>query len=166
MTSMTLTLHSLKPAKGSRTKKFRLGRGEGSGRGKTAGKGTKGQRARSGGRKGLKQLGIRPMLLSMPKSRGFKSRYLKTATVRLDQVEKLFDAGARVDLKALKAKGLIHPTSTTAKLVGKEIGKKLTFVNVMASAAATEAVTKAGGSFERTKAVVKTTKVKKVAKKK
>lgn len=145
---MTLSLNTLKPAAGSRPKKFRVGRGEGSGRGKTAGRGTKGQRARSGGRNKLKTLSLRPLVLSMPKLRGFRSRYLKPSTVKLEAVAKAFGADMQIDVKALKAKGLVPKVATRAKLVGSGVLEKpLNFVNVMASAAAKAAVEKAGGSF-------------------
>jgi len=161
---MSLTLHTLAPKKGARTKAFRIGRGEGSGRGKTAGKGTKGQRARTGGRRGLKLLGMRQMLLSTPKLRGFKSRYLKAATVTLPKLSQVFSTGERVDLKILKIKKLVHPSSTRVKIVGTEgIDKPLKFVNVMASQSAKAAIEKAGGSFECTKTTTRTkaSKVKK-----
>jgi len=145
---MTLSLNTLKPAPGSRPKKFRLGRGEGSGRGKTAGRGTKGQRARSGGRNKLKTMSLRALVLSMPKLRGFQSRYLKPATVKLEEVAKAFGADMKIDVKALKAKGLVPKLTTRAKLVGTgTVDKPLNFVNVLASATAKAAVEKAGGSF-------------------
>jgi large subunit ribosomal protein L15 len=145
---MTLSLNTLKPAPGSRSKKFRVGRGEGSGSGKTAGRGTKGQRSRSGGRNKLKTLGMRQLLLSMPKLRGFQSRYLKPSTVKLEAVAKAFGADMKIDVKALKAKGLVPKITTRAKLVGTaDLDKPLNFVNVLASATAKAAVEKAGGSF-------------------
>jgi len=149
---MSLTLHTLKPKTGAKTKKFRLGRGEGSGRGKTAGRGTKGQRARSGGRNKLKMKGVRQMLLSFPKLRGFKSRFPKPATVSLERVAKAFKAKDRIDLRALKAKRLVPQTAGAAKLVGAaKIEKSLTLVGIKASQAAKDAVEKAGGKFEAPK---------------
>jgi large subunit ribosomal protein L15 len=144
---MALTLNTLKPAKGSKTKSFRIGRGEGSGRGKTSGKGTKGQRARSGGRNKLKMKAIRSMLLSFPKMRGFQSRYLKAATVQLEKVAAAFGSDEKITLRLLKSKGLAGKNDTRAKLVGGKVDKALHFVNVMASATAKAAVEKAGGSF-------------------
>jgi len=152
---MSLSLHTLKPNKGAKTKSFRVGRGEGSGRGKTAGKGTKGQRSRTGGRGGLKMFGMRAMVLSMPKLRGFNSRYMKAATVTLPALSKAFASNERVDLKALKIKGLVHPSTLTVKVVGKEgLDKPLLFANVMATASAKAAIEKAGGKMERTNDVV------------
>jgi len=145
---MALTLHTIKPAPGSRTKKFRRGRGEGSGSGKTAGRGTKGQRSRSGGRNKLKMRGLRQMLLSFPKLRGFRSRHPKSATVSLERVAKAFKAKDVIDLRALKAHGLVSPGYSRAKLVGQgPVDKALQFSGIAASAAAKAAVEKAGGSF-------------------
>jgi large subunit ribosomal protein L15 len=161
---MSLSFHTISPNKGSRVKAFRVGRGEGSGRGKTAGKGTKGQRARSGGRGGLKLFGLRGILLSTPKLRGFNSRYMKAATVDLKALSDACVSGERIDIKALKAKDLIHPTTMSVKIVGNEgIDKPLKFMNIMASAAATAAIEKAGGKFERSN-IKKTKKAVKVKK--
>lgn len=146
---MSLTLHSIAPSKGARRKSFRVGRGNASGRGTTAGRGTKGQRARTGGRNKLKLKGMKQMLLAFPKLRGFTSRYAKPKTVTIERISKAFKAGDRVDLKALKAKGLVTKSATGAKLVGTgSLDVALTFVNVFASASAKEAVEKAGGSFK------------------
>jgi large subunit ribosomal protein L15 len=151
---MSLNIHTLAPTKGARTKSFRIGRGEGSGRGKTAGKGTKGQKSRTGGRRGLKMKGLKQMLLGIPKLRGFKSRYVKAETVTIDKVVKAFNAGERIDIKALKAKDLVSSTAMTAKIVGSaDVGKVLTFNNIKASATAKTAIEKAGGTltFEKKK---------------
>lgn len=145
---MALTLHTIAPKKGAKTKKFRVGRGEGSGSGKTAGRGTKGQRARSGGRNKLKMKGMRQMLLSFPKLRGFTSRYAKPETVRLDKVAAIFKGNEKIDIKALKSKGLVGKTAIRVKLVGATApDKALTFVGIPASKNVRAAVEKAGGSF-------------------
>jgi len=145
---MTLTLHTISPARGARTKKFRLGRGNASGRGTTAGRGTKGQRARTGGRKRLKLKGLKQMLLAFPKLRGFRSRRVKAATVTLARVSLAFQSGGRVDIKALKTKGLVSDGAQRVKLVGKQgLDKALTFVDIPVSFQARAAVEKLGGSF-------------------
>lgn len=144
---MTLTLHTLKPKPGARTKSFRVGRGNASGRGTTAGRGTKGQRARTGGRKGLKLKGLKQMLLQFPKLRGFKSRYPKRATVALANLAKAFNAGEKIDLAALKGKRLVRKTAGAAKIVGAEdIGKALMLTGIATSASAKAAIEKAGGA--------------------
>ena len=161
----SLSIHTLAPAKGARTKHFRVGRGEGSGRGKTSGKGTKGQRSRSGGRNKLKLKGMKQMLLSFPKLRGFKSRYAKADTVTLERLAKVMPQGGTVDLKTLKQKHLVSPNALTAKIVGTEVSLAYKLDGVFASEAAKAAIEKAGGSMTKPKKV-KVFKVKKNDKKK
>ena len=149
---MSLSLHTLAPAKGARTHSFRVGRGNASGRGTTAGRGTKGQRACTGGRKNLKLKGLKQMLLAFPKMRGFQSMYIKPETVKLSLVAKAFAANEAVNLKSLKAKGLVGKTATEAKLVGgEEVGKALIVNGLTASATAKAAIEKAGGTFMKLK---------------
>ncbi|MFA6447041.1 MAG: 50S ribosomal protein L15 [Patescibacteria group bacterium] len=146
---MTIEMHTMKPAHGSKTKSFRVGRGNASGRGTTAGKGTKGQRARSGGRNKLKLKGIRAMMLSFPKNRGFKSLYEKPETVSLEILAKRFTSPGIVDLAALKKSGLVSKRALSAKIIGKgEIKTALKLVKIAATASAKEAIEKAGGQFE------------------
>ena len=143
---MSLTLNSLKPKHGSRKASFRIGRGEGSGLGKTSGRGSKGQKARSGGRHGLKRLGMRHMLLSFPKVRGFRSRYDKAETISLKRLE-VFETGANVTMKELRKKGLVTRAAKAVKIVGNEaISKKLKVSGVATSASAKAAIEAAGGS--------------------
>lgn len=154
---MELTLHTVRPAKGARTKTFRVGRGNASGRGTTSGKGTKGQRARTGGRNKLKLKGLKQMLLAFPKLRGFQSRYPKPATVTLAALAKAFPAGVRIDLKAMKEKELVTKSAQSAKIVGSgKIDKALKIVNVQASAQAKASIEAAGGSLVREKSASKT----------
>lgn len=149
---MSLELHTLKPGKGAKTKRFRVGRGEGSGSGKTAGRGTKGQRSRTGGRRGLKLKGLKQMILAFPKSRGFTSRFPETGTVPVERLMKAFPAAAKIDVAKLKAKGLIAKTSGRAKLVGTaDVKVAYSFVGVQASETAKAAIEKAGGTFAREK---------------
>ena len=145
---MTLNLHTIASARGARTKKFRVGRGNASGRGTTSGRGTKGQRARTGGRKRLKLKGLKQMLLSFPKLRGFHSRYAKAQIVTVARVSNAFKSPQRVDIKALKTHGLVSNTAHRVKLVGtSDLSQALEFVDIPASAAARAVVEKAGGSF-------------------
>ena len=149
---MTLTLHTIAPASGARTKKFRIGRGNASGRGTTAGRGTKGQRARSGGRNNLKLKGLKQMLLSFPKLRGFQSQYKKDATVTLEHLVKAMPAGGRVDLALLKAKSLVPPRSRGAKIVGSgPCATVFTVEGLEATEKAKAAIQTAGGSFVKAK---------------
>lgn len=155
-----ITLHTLKPARGSKTRRFRVGRGNASGSGTTAGRGTKGQRARAGGRNKLKLKGMKQMLLRIPKNRGFTSAIPHAQAVTLAQLERWFQVGERVTLASLKKRNLIPADAIGLKVLNTgELKKKLVLVDIQASALAKAAIEKAGGSFEMTK------KDKKVAKK-
>lgn len=143
---MTLSLHTLKPAHGARTKTFRIGRGHGSGRGKTAGKGTKGQKSRTGGKKGLQLKGMKQMLLSFPKTRGFQSRIPKARAISFAQLES-FPAGTSITIESLRGKGLMMRRDITAKIVGTGPAKKAYKVSGIAvSAPAKAAIEAAGGT--------------------
>src|SRR3972149_575319 len=83
---MTLSLHQLNPAPASRHRRKRLGRGTASGHGTYSTRGQKGQRARTGGRPGLKRLGFKKILQGIPKNRGFNRPYKKKAVVNLDRL--------------------------------------------------------------------------------
>ncbi|MCI0479468.1 50S ribosomal protein L15 [Candidatus Uhrbacteria bacterium] len=145
---MTLALHTITPSRGSRPKKTRVGRGNASGRGTTAGRGTKGQRARTGGRKRLKMKGMRQMLLSFPKRRGFTSAYPTVYDIRIGRVVEAFKDGDRIDLAALKSKKLVPKSAAFAKVIGGgTVDRKLTFVGIRATASVKADVEKAGGSF-------------------
>lgn len=144
---MTLTLHTIAAKHGSRQKKFRVGRGLGSGRGKSAGRGTKGQRSRTGGRKRLALKGMKQMLLSFPKNRGFRSRMTKPTTIALSRLE-AFENGTVVNLELLREKAFISRQAVAAKIVGNgAFTKKVTIQGLLASAGAKAAIEKAGGSF-------------------
>ena len=135
--------------------KKRVGRGIGSGTGKTAGRGTKGQNARTGGgvRPGFEG-GQNPLAKRLPKKRGFTAlnhtQYQVFNLSRLDQ----FKAGATVDAAALAAAGLVKKSDDRIKLLSKgEVTKKLTIQVTAASAAAIKAVEAAGGTVEIVKYV-------------
>src|SRR3990167_2958006 len=114
---MPLSLHSLQPKEGSRPKSKRVGRGLGS-TGTYSGRGAKGQKARSGGRAGLKLKGLRKMMLSIPKSRGFVGPSVKPATVNVGAIGKVFENGAVVNPQALEKKGLVSHTNRGVKVLG------------------------------------------------
>lgn len=145
-----MQLHTLKPFKGSTKKAKRVGRGHGSAHGTTATRGTKGQRARSGGRNKLKLKGMKQMLLRIPKTRGFyHAPDLDTYEVNVRDLEKYYKTGETVNSATLKAKGLIKPTKGTphrVKILGTGIlTKSLTVEECVLSASAKEKVEKAGG---------------------
>jgi large subunit ribosomal protein L15 len=146
---MSDVLSRLSPPEGSKKSRKRVGRGPGSGVGKTCGRGQKGQKSRSGGKipRGFEG-GQMPLQRRLPK-RGFVNPFRKDWSVvnvgRLD----VFDEGAVVDAEALLAAGLIHEVKHGVKVLGKgELGKKLTVRLHAASGGAREKIEKAGGRFE------------------
>ena len=144
-----MRLNTLKPADGARKERTRVGRGIGSGLGKTAGRGHKGSFARSG--KGKIKAGFEggqmPMQRRLPKI-GFRSKQAKdTAEVLLYQLDKL-DAGT-IDFAALRAAKLVPSTAKQAKVVKKgELTKKFVLKGLLATAGAKAAIVAAGGSIE------------------
>ena len=145
-----MKLHELSPAPGSVKDSFRKGRGAGSGNGKTAGKGHKGQNARSGGgvRPGFEG-GQFPIYRQLPK-RGFTNKMFKTvyANVNVEDLN-VFEDGAVVDLEALMDKRIVRKENDGLKVLGGgELTKKLTVKAVKFSAAAKEKIEAAGGSVE------------------
>jgi large subunit ribosomal protein L15 len=144
-----MKLSELRPAEGAKTQRKRIGRGKGSGLGKTAGKGHKGLRARSGG--GTKpgyEGGQMPMQRRLPK-RGFTNIFRKEWTVINVKDLNRFEPGSVVDAEALRSEGLMKRSTTGVKLLGSgEITRKLTVKVDRASKAAVEKVHAAGGTVE------------------
>ncbi len=145
-----MKLHELQPAAGSVRDVKRIGRGHGSGQGKTAGKGHKGQKARSGGsiRPGFEG-GQMPLQRRMPK-RGFNNIFAKEfATVNVSELEKRFESGAVVDADALIESGAIKNAKDGVKILGSgELTKSLTVKAVKFTDSAREKIEKAGGKAE------------------
>ena len=145
-----MKLHELSPAEGSVRENFRKGRGAGSGNGKTAGKGHKGQNARSGGgvRPGFEG-GQLPLYRKLPK-RGFNNyRFAKKYAVINVQVLNKFDDGEVVDFAALLSKGIINNVFDGVKVLGEgDISKKLTVKAAVFSASAKEKIEAVGGKTE------------------
>ena len=144
-----MKLYELSPAAGSVKDVKRIGRGHGSGNGKTAGKGHKGQNARSGGgvRPGFEG-GQMPMTRRIPK-RGFNNIFAtKYSVVNVSDLDQFVD-GTVVDADLLKASGLIRKTSDGVKILGNgELTKNLTVKAAAFSASAKEKIEKAGGKAE------------------
>lgn len=144
-----MKLHELSPAEGSATKAWRKGRGTGSGNGKTAGKGHKGQNARSGGgvRPGFEG-GQNPLYRRLPK-RGFKNRFATVyAIVNVDELEKYAD-GDVVDVNTLLKDRIIRKKYDGLKVLGNgEISKKITVKATVFSASAKEKIEAVGGKAE------------------
>ena len=145
-----MKLNELSPAQGSAKAAWRKGRGAGSGNGKTAGKGHKGQNARSGGgvRPGFEG-GQLPLYRKLPK-RGFKNRFaVNYAIVNVGVLNDKFENGAVVDLEALKAAKLVRKELDGLKILGTgEITKNLTVKATVFSATAKEKIEAAGGKTE------------------
>jgi len=148
-------LHNLKPKPGSKKPRKRIGRGEGSGLGKTSGRGHKGAGARSGRkRKAGYEGGQNPIHMRMRKLRGphkkqsmpFERFRTKTQAVNLSDLEERFDSGAEVTLESLKEKGLAKRKDPVKILARGEIKKKLEVHAHAFSAAAKEKIEAAGGS--------------------
>ena len=144
-----MKLYELSPAAGSVKDVKRIGRGHGSGNGKTAGKGHKGQHARSGGgvRPGFEG-GQMPMTRRIPK-RGFNNIFAtKYSVVNVSDLDQFVD-GTVVDADLLKASGLIKKTNDGVKILGNgELTKNLTVKAAAFSASAKEKIEKAGGKAE------------------
>ena len=144
-----MRLNTIKPAKGARRERTRVGRGIGSGLGKTAGRGHKGQYARTG--KGTVKPGFEggqmPLQRRLPKV-GFRSKIAKdVAEVGLYQLERL--GSTDVDFASLRAAKLVPTTAKRAKLIKKgEVSRKYVVKGVALTAGAREAILGAGGSVE------------------
>ncbi|MBI2312980.1 MAG: 50S ribosomal protein L15 [Betaproteobacteria bacterium] len=141
-----MRLNQLKPAAGAKHAKKRVGRGIGSGTGKTAGRGHKGQKARAGGyHKVGFEGGQMPLQRRLPK-RGFVSPSRDdTAEVRLHELNKV--NGDTIDILSLKAAGLVPTRALTAKVILKgEIKRKVNLKGVLATKGARAAIEAAGGS--------------------
>ena len=146
--SEVMRLNSLSPAPGSRKNAKRVGRGIGSGVGKTAGRGHKGQKSRSGGKvaPGFEG-GQMPLQKRLPKY-GFSSRIGRTtAQVRLGELAKI--EGDTVDLDALKAADLVNENVTRARVfLSGELSRSLTVKGLAVTKGAREAIEQAGGKVE------------------
>ena len=153
--SEEIGLHNLKPKPGSKKPRKRIGRGEGSGLGKTSGRGHKGAGARSGRRRKVNyEGGQNPIHMRMRKLRGphkkqsmpFEKFRTSTQPVNIGDLEERFDAGAEVNLETLKEKGLAKRSDPVKVLARGEISKKLDVHAHAFSAAAKEKIEAAGGS--------------------
>ena len=143
-----LNLSNLKPVKGSKKNSFRKGRGHGSGNGKTAGKGHKGQKARSGGPRVGFEGGQMPLYRRIPK-RGFKNRnYKEIVGINVSALER-FEDGATVSVETLMATGIVKNPRDGVKILGN--GKLTKKLNVKANAfseKAKEKIVSKGGTVD------------------
>ncbi len=151
-------LHTLKPAPGAKRDRKRVGRGHGSGHGKTSGRGHKGYGSRAGAKDRARfEGGQNPIHMRMRKLRGpnkkmsmpFEPFRTHTQPVNLDDLERRFDDGASVDLAAMKAAGLATRRDVPVKVLGRgELSKKLTVHAHAFSKSARERIESAGGTCQ------------------
>ena len=146
-----MQLKDLRPAEGSKKSRKRVGRGNSSGHGTTAGRGTKGQLSRSGGGKGAGfEGGQQPLAMRLPKLPGFTNHSrVEYAPVNVARLEGLFSDGDTVDAESLMAKGVIKHDYIPVKVLGDgELTKKLTVKVDKVSASAKAKIEAAGGKVE------------------
>lgn len=146
-----MQIHDLFPAPGSRKERKRVGRGNGSGHGSTAGRGDKGQNSRAGGTKGAGfEGGQTPLAMRLPKLPGFKNRNrVEYSVVNVSRLEEVFAEGDVVDTESLIAKGIIKNASSLVKVLADgEITKKLTVKVDKVSNSAKTKIEGAGGTVE------------------
>lgn len=146
-----MQLKDLRPAEGSKKSRKRVGRGNGSGHGTTAGRGTKGQLSRSGGGKGAGfEGGQTPLAMRLPKLGGFRNpNRVEYVPVNVNRLDALFNDGDTVDADSLLAKGVIKYTYVPVKVLGDgDLTKKLTVKVDKVSASAKAKIEAAGGKVE------------------
>ncbi|HAT03726.1 MAG TPA: 50S ribosomal protein L15 [Candidatus Magasanikbacteria bacterium] len=126
----------------------RVGRGNGSGKGTYSARGLKGQRARSGGKRGLLKRAFKAQLQKVPKSRGFRSIAIRPETITLAVLERKAEQGIEITPFYLKQIGLIKKAQNGVKIVASgELKKKLNFKGCLATKKALEIIEKAGGKL-------------------
>ena len=142
---MTLKLHHLRPAPGAKTAKTRVGRGE-AGKGKTAGRGTKGTKARNQVPARLEG-GQMPLHMRLPKLKGFQNPFrVEYQVVNLDRISELYPEGGEVTPADLVAKGAVRPKAPVKVLGGGEISVAVQVSAHKFSASARDKIAAAGGS--------------------
>lgn len=147
-----MKLNNLRPDKGSVKKSSRVGRGISAGQGRTSGRGTKGQGARSGGGKGQYfEGGQLPLVRRLPFKRGFTNLFrIEYQEVNVDLLEEMFENGANVTPEALEAVGLIRDALKPIAVLGRgDLSKKLTVQAHRFTGSAQEKIEKAGGTVTK-----------------
>lgn len=147
-----MKLHDLKPAPGSKKKRTRVGRGISAGKGKTAGRGTKGQGARSGGGKGpYFEGGQLPLVRRLPFKRGFNNIFrIEYQEANLDLIDAYFEDGDEVTPETLAKTGIVRDGNKPVAVLGRgELTKKVTVKAHRFTKSAQEKIEKAGGSVEK-----------------
>lgn len=146
-----MKLNDLRPAPGSKKSRKRVGRGIAAGQGKTAGRGTKGQGARTGGTKGpFFEGGQLPLVRRLPFKRGFKNIWkIEYAPINLDTLAERFESGAEVTPETLQAARLIKKVTDPVVVLGRgDLDKALTVKAHRVSTSAREKIEAAGGTVE------------------
>lgn len=144
-----INLSTIKPAKGAAKRKKRVGRGNASGHGTYSTRGQKGQKSRSGVG-GLKRLGMKSILLNIPKNKGFKSKKLKNQVINISELNKNYKEGLIVSPATLFKKKLIEKLEAPVKILGKgdlKI-KNLEFNGIKLSVSAKAQIEKLGGKIK------------------
>lgn len=147
-----MKLHDLRPDEGATRKRKRVGRGISAGQGKTAGRGTKGQGARSGGGKGLYfEGGQLPLVRRLPFKRGFNNIFrIHYQEVNVDDLARLFEAGETVNPETMAERGLIKKAQEPVVVLGRgELDRALTVSAHRFSKSAQEKIEGAGGSISK-----------------
>ncbi len=140
-----LSLSTTKPYQGSRKRSKRIGRGNASGKGNYSTKGIKGQKARQGGRKGLKRMSFKYILQRIPKNRGFHSLTPKPSTVSLDVLDSINDA--TITLSVLRKLRLVPRSAKAVKILGTgNIRRAIMVKECQVSASAVQKIQQAGGT--------------------
>jgi large subunit ribosomal protein L15 len=143
---MAIKIHHLRPAPGAKTEKIRVGRGEGGKRGKTAGRGTKGTKARKNVPAGFEG-GQMPIHMRLPKLRGFKNRFrTEYQPVNVDDIARLFPKGGAVGVDELVESGLVRKNKLVKVLGNGDLDVKLDVTAHKFSKTAAEKLASAGGS--------------------
>lgn len=145
-----MQLNDLRPAEGAKKARKRIGRGNSSGYGTTAGRGTKGAGSRAGKQKGAGfEGGQTPLAMRLPKLPGFRNiNRVEYIAVNVSRLDAAFNDGDVVDDEALVAKGITKPTELVKVLAAGELTKKLTVKTDKVSAAAQAKIEAAGGKVE------------------
>jgi len=144
---MPLYLHTIKPHSGAKKKKRQVGRG--GKRGTYSGRGLKGQKARSGGRRGIKRRSMRQLIEQTHKLPGFKSINKKPVVVNLDQLNLSFKKGGNITPSVLRKVGLVDKIKTGVKILGNgDIKTKFVIKDCQVSKSARKKIEEAGGKVE------------------
>jgi len=144
-----LTIHTIKPAAGSKHAPKKVGRGNASGHGTTACRGGKGQTARSGGSRGLHLKAFKSLMQSTPKLGGFHSLKTKPVALKLSVLEKKYQSGETVNLESLKKLKIIGVNVKSVKIIdGGELTKKLVIDGLKTTKSVAEKIKSLGGEIK------------------